>query len=412
MTGGDVLLQERDQAAEAGGYLEYPISKTEVKPTRGGFPGRRADWSSPVAREVLGPETMALLDSCSTSWEMLTRVTREVQEHKARVANHCHSEFCGICSSSEAHERAAGWVEHFTAVQKAAGLKVPALTVTFTLPRELSEAIVAREDRREVLNSLFRAVHSVMGQFSVAWVAAVHFVSSSRPELAHIHFPVFAVPVGPDGVAIPAFLERERFAERRRWLLGLWNQELDALCRRFGLGSWRSENIHVSYLKGQAALSKALHYEMRAPRQDGFIHGSGSADQLRAALAMVHRCLYPPDSKQAFRRIRPGGKFGPKALRRFFEEELGLVRNENGDDSGGEWVSEGPAVLVAADAKAKTALFLVVRTGELVRLPFSSCQVGAHGAGFRWVKGPPGSGGGGRIAPKGGASAQKRRVKR
>jgi len=364
--------------AEGPGYLDYANSKFLDLPP-GGLPGRRPDWGNPWLAEVLPEESVAAINSCSRTWQ--TSVNDTTLERQFRIVDRCRDWWCGSCSASHAHERAATWMEHFRAANEGLRSKVAALWMTFTIPTELSAVIAEREDRRDIVNGLFTGVHNVCKSAGLlGWVSVVHFVSTKSPERPHIHFPTFSLPAGKNGQPVAAWLDRERFAERRRKVLAWWNRELAAVCAKFGLGDWQSLNVRLAYIRDRKQLAKVLHYEMRPAHQDAMIHGRDSAEHTRAAVERILSFLYAPGGKLAFRRIRGGGVFGPRAMGKFFEG-LGMVKEQKEPEPG--WRSEGPALLLAADFT--TATFLVVNTGEIVTVPLSKVSLASRGCSFEWV---------------------------
>lgn len=365
---------------DSGGYV----------PTRGGTPARRADWQNPWTRDVLDAEQMELLDSCCRDWELLRHA--ETNERRARSVSYCHSPFCGVCTVSESHERAAGWVETFRALQDAADLDACGGFVNFTMPRSMSEVVASRSDRTLILDRLFRAVHTVMRGFGAsAWVTVVHLASTKRPWVPHVHFPTFFPLLLADGTKMPGWVDRERFAARRRRLLGLWNVQLAEVCSEFGLDRYQAKVIHLAYVKDADRLAAKLSYELRPAVQDGFRHARQEPAQLAAALSLVLSFLEPEGAKTRVRRIRPGGGFSGRRITGFMLG-VGLVRTEETPD-GDKWVSEGPAVPVAVDLRAGTMSFRVVRTGEIVVLPLAAVSVAAHGASHTWTRAGPGGAG-------------------
>ena len=351
----------------------------------GGLPGRRPDWDNPFLADVLPPEVVQAIEGCAHDWETLTNA--DTGERKTRVNDFCHEHlFCGVCSTSQAHRNAARWREHFRAAGDALGLGVSALTFVFTVPDVLSADIAKREDRRDIVNALFRGVHNTFKAADLAgWVATVHFVASKTPNKPHVHFHALALPVTSSGRQVAGFVDREQFAERRRRFLGLWNRELARVCDRFSLGNHRAENIHLGVLKIDRALAKMLHYETRPVMQDPFIHGKGSLEMTKDAVDLTLSFLYPPGSKTAFRRIRGGGCFSPRAMKAFFDE-LGLERQDTEPEDDGQWVSEGPSRLLGVNKYTRKATFLILRTGEVVDIPLHNVSMSSHGAGFEWVR--------------------------
>lgn len=367
-------------------YLEHPPSKI-----RGGLEKRRPDWGNPWAAVVLDADVVKHLQGCGHTWESFKNTS--TGERKVRLTDYCHERlFCGVCATSEANERASTWIENFRAVAAAFPVDVAGLQATFTIPAALSSLVAAHPKRREVLSALFRGVHRVMeGAGVLGWVVVMHAVSSKHPERPHVHFIVFYPGVAADGSILGGWMDREAFAARRRAFLGAWNRELAGVCKAYELGGWVSENVHLSYSREVSDLSSRLHYEMRPPLQDAFIHGRDSAEQLREAVSLALAFLYPSDEgKQAFRRIRAGGRFAPRVLTGFMES-LGYQKREKEDT--GEWVSEGLALLVAEGEVSCS--YVLVNTGEVFTVPKSLVSVAGHGCPYEWVR-PPG---GGRGAP-------------
>jgi len=353
-------------------YLDYPPSKK-----LGGVKGRRPDWGNPFVAELLDRDVWASISACGKSWEALQN---DNGDWRFRLTDYCHERlFCGICATSEAHERASTWLETFKAASQALGLKTLALYFVFTLSTDLSREIAAREDRREIVNALFVGVHNVFKLSGLlSWVTILHSVSTRNPDQPHLHFPSFALPVDSASHRWAGYLDREQFAKRKRSFLAFWNHELSKVCVRFGLQEIESKNIYLSYYTDLGKLAKKLHYEMRPPLQDAFVHSKQSREKTLAAMRLALSFLYPPGTKIALRRIRGGGQFGPRALRSFFDG-LGLQK-ESIPDPG--WQSMGKAVLL--EDYPGRFVFLVLSTGE--RVSVSSVSLSAHGCSFRWAK--------------------------
>jgi len=216
-----------------------------------------------------------------------------------------------------------------------------------------------------------------------SWRGVVHFVSSECPEQAHVHFPVFAPAIDKHRKAIPGRLPKGGpFEGRRQRLLDLWAKQVKAVCDRFNLGAFTVENIKIGYCKDMIALEKKARYEFRPPVQDAMLKCNDSAEHLKAALDMLMRFLFC-GGKMAYRRIRSGGWFGPKAKTAFFAS-LDLVQQAKEDDSD-QWVSEGMTRLIGVSGGV--CEFLIVSTGERFHVPRDQVQVSAHGCPYRWVHG-------------------------
>lgn len=348
----------------------------------GGLVGHRPDWDNPFLGAVLDADEYERIRGCSHDWEILTNAA--TGERRARIVDYCHSWACGVCTTSHAHESASAWMAHFSAIGEAYQADVAGFGVTFTMPADLSALIAARPDRGKIVDALFQAVAAVMRRRSLAWVAAVHYVSSKHPTKAHVHFPVFYVPVDAAGCPIAGYLaDREAFADRRRAFLGAWNAALGEVCKTFGLGRWSVLNLHLEYFKTLDKLASRLHYELRPAVQDCFTHARGSADELRQALELTLSFMYPPGVVKAKRRIRGGGQFANNRITPFFES-LGYKRVEKPAD-GEVWKSEGARLVAEYEDRC---VFVIRASGEVVDVPRERVSVAGHGCPWAWVRGP------------------------
>jgi len=116
--------------ADARPYLDYPPSKT-LPPVW--LPDRRPDWGNSYLAEVLDPAVYKAIMGCSTEWETLKH--KDTEARKVRNSSFCHERlFCGVCSASEANERASTLLEDFRAINVALKPSVAAIWIVFTIP--------------------------------------------------------------------------------------------------------------------------------------------------------------------------------------------------------------------------------------------------------------------------------------
>lgn len=385
-------------------YLDYPSSKLETASARW-LLDRRPDWGNPVLGEVLDPAVVAHLRECATDWESLVHTS--TGDRKARIVNYCHEKlYCGVCASSTANERASTWLEHFRAVQQGARLGISALWTVFTLPKELSEQIAERPDRKAILDGLFKGIDGAMRSLRFkAWVKVIHFASSENPTEPHVHYPTFIVPLDEDGRPVPGFVKGKAFDERRRSFLDAWGGEVERVCERFNLrpaagGRFEVQNLRLGYCKDMISLEKKLRYELRPVMQDSMRQLKDASD-LRRGIELTLRFLYPLEGMvMAYRRIRGGGAFGARSITKFIES-LGFEKVEKPDDSE-NWESEGRARLVAD--RGEEVEFVLCATGERFTLRRDQVSTAAHGCPFSWERvGDRSRSGGGHQRGDGGA---------
>lgn len=347
---------------------------------------RRPDWGNPHFGQLLDAEIAREIRKCGTAWQIEWNV--ETDDYRARIANYCHEQlFCGICASSKSNERASTWLEHFRAANEALSLPIAGRSVYFTLPRALSEEIAGREDRREVLNALHRGIDAVMRSLGLlAWVKTTHFVSSKDPRRPHVHFPVFYLAADGDHRPLPGYLDGEAFEELRVRFLDKWDEQVHKVVKKYGLADpGEMQVVHLAYYKTLDELEGKLRYELRPPMQDPMMHCTESVEQLRAAVGVVLSFLYPPGAVVAFRRTRGAGVFGPRSITTFFEDR-GYEKRDKAEDEedAGAWEVIGTGQLLQEGREV--CVFVIVGTGQVVRVRRDRVATAAHGCAFSWVR--------------------------